>query len=324
MNKNNDFVMSRPSTSASRRPMTSSSTTRPGSSAGRAASVGSFGSTSLESPDVLSGPSTTLQREVNSDSLLRILNEPNARDTNTIILCAEKGDLPGVVRVILSVLDINKCKGLNGFTPLHHACNRGHAPIVNELLKAGMFANIKNDDGETPLHSAAYSGHMLIVEQLLDGGADVEAKNNYGETPLFYAARKGMPAVVRLLLQRGASVHTKDDIGETAEDHAVDKRTKAVLNTFHAVEPPSSMTYNNLLHMFRYLSAKDIGVAACVAGKWHRVSECQELWSRLKVRRWEFSLQSSLGFGPMPAASYRPKPSTIKPPRPVSRQSKSR
>lgn len=323
MNKRNNIV--RPSTSsAAHRPVTSSSTTRPGTSAGRSASLGSFGSTSLESPDLFLGPSTTLQREVNSDSLLRILNEPNARDTNSIILCADKGDLPGVLRVIRSVLDINKCKGLNGFTPIHHASNRGHATIVNELLKAGMNVNIKNDDGETPLHSAAYSGHLLIVEQLLDGCADVEARNNYGETPLFYAARKGLPAVVRLLLQRGANVHSKDDIGETAEDHAVDKRTKAVLNTFHSIEAPSSISYNNLLHVFRFLAAKDIGVAACVAGKWHRASECQELWSKLKVRRWEFSLQSSLGFGPVPTASYRPKVSSVKPPKPIARQVNSR
>ncbi len=59
---------------------------------------------------------------------------------------------------------------MGGFTPLHHACNRNHADMVNELLKLNVNINATNDNNETPLHLAVYNGSMLIVEQLLDRG----------------------------------------------------------------------------------------------------------------------------------------------------------
>lgn len=64
------------------------------------------------------------------------------------MLCAEKGDMKGILRVISSGLDASKCRGLNGFTPLHHACNRGHADIVCELIKLKVPVNAVNNSGE--------------------------------------------------------------------------------------------------------------------------------------------------------------------------------
>ena len=54
---------------------------------------------------------------------------------------------------------------MGGFTPLHHACNRDHADMVNELLKLNVNINATNDNNESPLHLAVYNGSMLIVEQ---------------------------------------------------------------------------------------------------------------------------------------------------------------
>ena len=61
-----------------------------------------------------------------------------------------------------------------------------------------------------------------------------------------------------------------------------------------------SHTYQyTLLHpiqaVFAFLTASDVCRAACVSGKFHRVSESAEIWARLGVRRWEVALQNVLG-----------------------------
>ena len=51
----------------------------------------------------------------------------------------------------------------------------------------------------------------------------------------------------------------------------------------------SRLPYTELLQVFSYLTAKDVCRAAMVSGKWHRVSECEEIWKALGVRRWELA-----------------------------------
>ena len=222
------------------------------------------------------------------------------------MLYAETGNLVGIRNLIENGEDLVSVRGLGGYSLLHHACNRGHAAIVNELLKVYFPTSIKCDTGETPLHLAVYSGNMLIVEQLLDGGADIDACNTYNETPLFYAARRSFPALVRLLMQRGADVNAKDQIGDTAVDQASNEHTRRAFDT-QRIDSSSTflLPHNLLLNVFKYLSSKDVCRAACVSGKWHRVSETEEIWQALGLRRWECALQSSLGFGQLPMSSFR-------------------
>ena len=43
----------------------------------------------------------------------------------------------------------------------------------------------------------------------------------------------------------------------------------------------------------------------------YRVSECEQLWQKLGVRRWERALQTTLGFGPAASTSFaRPRRSS--------------
>ena len=201
---------------------------------------------------------------------------------------------------------LDKVKSMGGFTPLHHACNRNHADMVNELLKLNVNINVSNDNNETPLHLAVYNGSMLIVEQLLDRGANINCVNIYNETPLLYASRRSKPALIRLLLERGADRTVKDNYGDAAEDHADDEPTRRAFLT-QQVDQTGKLPYKLLLYIFQYLNAKDVCKSACVCGKWHRVSENPLIWSSLGIRRWELSLKSSLGFTTAPInLSYRP------------------
>lgn len=153
---------------------------RPGTASVRpkTAGISNFSNMSFQTPDVDGAAVTTaavLQRALNGDSLLRILDEKNAYANNEMIMMAELGDVSGIA-MLLSEGDVDflSCRGLAGYTPLHHACNRGHLAVVSEILRIHLsFINAINDTGETSLHLAVYAGNMTIVEQLLDHGADI-------------------------------------------------------------------------------------------------------------------------------------------------------
>mgnify|MGYP002214472972 CR=1 FL=1 len=103
--------------------------------------------------------------------------------------------------------------------------------------------------------------------------------------------RKSMPAVVRLLIQRNARTDIEDKYGDLAIDHASEARTansfsilssrsnnenttddidKATPSTTPRRGMPPSFSYELLLRTIKFLDAKDVCRAACVAGKWHR------------------------------------------------------
>ena len=307
-----------------------SAITRPGTSGGRR-NLAQAGSTANQGPELNQSTSSMLRSELGNDELLRIMTADKMQLENEAILCAEKGDLPGIQRAIENGVDIVSCRGLHGYTALHHACNRAHALVVSELIRLNMPIDIRNDSGETPLHLAVYAGNILVVDQLLDKGADINAVNADKETCLFYAARRRQPAIIRLLLQRGADASLEDALGDTAVDQATDPNSIRAFKTKtlrdqndnntssscvcggasgneHQSLTHAALNYSVLLKIYSYLNVMDVLRCACVSSKWHRVSEYEEVWKALGVRRWELALQSSLGFAPAPTASFfRPK-----------------
>jgi len=243
------------------------------------------------------------------DSLLRILGERAADSNNEVIVLAETGHLRAITSLVDRGFDWDSCRGLRNFTPLHYACRGGHAAVASELLRAcPSLLHVSNDNGEVPLHLAVYGGHLLLAEQLLDRGTAVDAPTREGETALFYAARRAMPAAVRLLLQRGADPAHEDYLGDTPVDVAEDEHTRHAFESEKASArdcsssggsgsggPSARLAVEELQAVMAFLPAEDVCRAACVCGKWHRVSESEDIWARLGVRRWEVALQNVLG-----------------------------
>jgi ankyrin repeat protein len=91
-------------------------------------------------------------------------------------------------------------------TPLHLACDGGHAALAGYLLSRGADIEAADVDGDTPLHWAAYAGHCDVAELLLEKGADIEAKNSNEQTPLHYAVLRNQKNMAGFLVDRGADM----------------------------------------------------------------------------------------------------------------------
>lgn len=235
--------------------------------------------------------------DIMGNSMSRIFSDIQFEFFNEMIVAAENGNAKFIEDAIRSGRDILKCIGMNGFDLMHYACSRGHLAVISVLVKNCFPLNKKNDSGETPLHLAVYNGKILTVELLIDSGADINATNNDNETALFYAARRSMPALVRLLLQRGCNPDMSDKYGDMARDHCDNMHTSQAFDDINVVDNNScGLTHNLLVHIFSFLTMKDIGKCACVSGKWHRASENEILWKQIGHRRWEMALHSTLGF----------------------------
>ncbi|XP_027084951.1 phytochrome-interacting ankyrin-repeat protein 1 [Coffea arabica] len=106
-----------------------------------------------------------------------------------------------------------------GWTPLHICARKGDLKEVKRLLKEGMDVNVAargpKSHGVTPLHLAAKGGHLKVMDELLDQGADIDArtKGACGWTPLHNAAKERKKKAIRFLVENGAFL--PDDINDT-------------------------------------------------------------------------------------------------------------
>jgi hypothetical protein len=263
-----------------------------------------------------------LRHEISGDSLLRIMTENQASMNNKILTLSESGDKDGIETIIDEAATNFKwesCRGLNNYTPLHHACSRGHARAVSYLLSvAPTLLHSMTSSDETPLHLAASCGNLGLLEQLVERGADLDAQTKDGETPLMYAARKFLPAAVRCLLGLGARVHVEDKYGDTAVDYCDDSahtRRWVALQVYELKEKrvggggsgssgggeatdegdeevAAEVRYlQGLRAVLSFLEASEMSRAACVSSVWHRAAATKELWDGCGVKRWKVSME---------------------------------
>jgi len=137
----------------------------------------------IESEELLSFLDVNMSRvaEVGEGQLMLFLGKRNARDSFVALkngmtplhFACQKG-LADVVEVLATNTgcDVN-VKDNESMTPLHYAAQRGSDEIIVSLIKHGAQPNVKKKNGWTPLHSCAHGGHTKAAVALLDNGADV-------------------------------------------------------------------------------------------------------------------------------------------------------
>ena len=90
-------------------------------------------------------------------------------------------------------------------TPLSLAVYRGHAGVVETLIKMGANVNLKMKNDETVLHHATEMGDRAFIGLLIHAGAEVNACTAYDVTPLHIAAVYVHREAVDELIDKGAA-----------------------------------------------------------------------------------------------------------------------
>ncbi|KAE9012198.1 hypothetical protein PR001_g14450 [Phytophthora rubi] len=301
---------------------------RPSTSAGEKALLGR---SKLGSEEPETGSSTTSklglqrnktkrrQKEDAIQQVASLLRNESDKLNEQLLIASEKGKQRAVFLLLHQGVDKDRCKGLLGYSPMHHAAARGHLDVLQLLLDFGWSADVRNDALETPLHLASFNGHVHATELLLDRGSDINARNEDQETPLFYAARKGQYRTVRLLVRRECDLTAKNRYGDTAEEEATDAKTQSEfaagsedLRRASAAETQRGQTREVGEHslpqrlrerVLSFLDLKSLGHASQVSYRWHRAADNPSLWKKLGVSRWTLLLNATMGMGTVPPMS---------------------
>lgn len=102
---------------------------------------------------------------------------------------------------------------LNGFQPLHVACEFGNLDIVKFLLEKDADINCKNKSNSTPLHIALVFHQTEIAQYLIESGADINIKNKLTTKPIDLAIQYGHIDIVKLLANiLKTTLHQPSDI----------------------------------------------------------------------------------------------------------------
>jgi uncharacterized protein len=125
------------------------------------------------------------------------------------------GDRAAVQRLIRSKADVNAANRY-GVTPLSLAAQRGHADLIDALLKAGAsvkLADAKLPDGQTLLMHAARTGSVASLKALIAAGSSLNAhETRTGTTAVVWAAASNRGDAVRVLAEAGADLNVLSKI----------------------------------------------------------------------------------------------------------------
>ena len=100
--------------------------------------------------------------------------------------------------------DFAREKDLDGFTPLHLACSKGHLEATAELLRSDPdLTSLQDKDGLTPLHWAIIKGHVSIIDKILSVGLHLaQMTTENGETVLHLGVKNNQYESVQYLVEK--------------------------------------------------------------------------------------------------------------------------
>eukprot|EP00435_Cladocopium_sp_Y103_P028497 s2_g7.t1 len=159
-----------------------------------------------------------MQDQVTLDHLIRQKANLEARDETgaTPLHIAVTRNMPKTVQWLLRHRASCSATDGDGYQALTWACIKGHLQIVKILLEAkASTAEAALSTGKTPLSLAAERGHMPVVQELLSKQAKVDQLNGDGSTALHSACHRCEVEIVAHLLERKSLVNALDNEGWT-------------------------------------------------------------------------------------------------------------
>ena len=167
----------------------------------------------------------------------------------TPLIYAGRGGYSEVVRFLLEKKASPLKQDNAGGTVLHHAIEKGHIKVVEDLLEHGVDVysaiEIADNGGRTPLFEAVElqpedEEHAVKICDMIrilckkrakvDGGfgANINVLNFSGQSPLFQAVKERNMAAVKLLLEMGAKPDLNNGEIVKPEDQSIDEEYESV------------------------------------------------------------------------------------------------
>lgn len=143
------------------------------------------------------------------------INALSANGSTPLIYAASRGHAVVVDTLLKNNADVDIRTG--DLAAVTYAAKKGHAEVLQAFAKHGMDFNTGGEDG--PLLGALSCGQEDVIDVLIAGGADIEMKLYGGMTALQVTIAYGPPeiklGVMDRLLFHGADVSKTDDDGFT-------------------------------------------------------------------------------------------------------------
>lgn len=149
----------------------------------------------------LTGNLSTLQELVNK---ARIPVDCRDKENSTALLLASaRGHYSCAEFLLTNGADPN-ARRITGASPLYFAASYHHTRIVELLLtKYKAIVDLSTFDGSSPLHVACERGFADIVQLLINSQANINAKMNDGTTAMMLACQNGHLSIVQMLVSAG-------------------------------------------------------------------------------------------------------------------------
>ena len=150
----------------------------------------------------------------------KYLNQTNKKDETPLHIAALE-NRKDILQLFLQYGADPKRKTNSSFTPLHYACDNGHAECVSVLVNSikneedrKKLVNAQTKSKFTPLILASKNGYTKCCVEM--DQADPNMTDNTGKTALHYAAQEGNLEIVHHLLDIGAKLDIADKNDQTA------------------------------------------------------------------------------------------------------------
>lgn len=112
-------------------------------------------------------------------------------------------DIENILRLaVMAGADVNATY-IDGYTPLHYACQNGYNIEAKLFIELGANVNVLNHNRKTPYDLALENGHKKITNLLEEHGATKKSKNGFtiemiktsemGETKTKYIIKSDCP-----------------------------------------------------------------------------------------------------------------------------------
>ena len=139
----------------------------------------------------------------------------------------------GLIPVVKNALEVGcdiDAVDSDGKTPLHWACERGHADVAALLIDYSASIFSQAFDGRTVLHFAVQNNHIPLVKRLLAFEISIDSAAFDGRTALHFAVEANNTEIVEILLDAGADATERTTSGLNSFQLASQLVTQRVLH----------------------------------------------------------------------------------------------